>query len=331
MSGNGRSAVPSASLPASAAGRMCPFDYRYSPHSFNRAPDITTDVLYVVGGLYGNLAALDVIERLPEAERGDVTVVFNGDFHWFDAEPAWFNEVDRRVAAYPALRGNVETEIARNGDIGAGCGCAYPETVGDDVVRRSNEILLRLRGVAHPDMRARLQSLPLHLVAQVGDCRVGIVHGDAWSLAGWRFAQDMLDAPRCLPQLHRLRAAADIDVFACTHTCAAVLRDFATPAGRLTIVNNGAAGMPNFHSSRYGVVTRIAVTPSPHSPLYGTGQYGVHVDALSVHYDHTAFLARFGSVWPEGSPACKSYLPRIEYGPDYAIGVARPQTTIAIA
>ena len=36
----------------------------------------------------------------------------------------------------------------------------------------------------------------MHLVAQVGALRIGIVHGDAAALAGWRFAQDELDNPK---------------------------------------------------------------------------------------------------------------------------------------
>jgi hypothetical protein len=146
-------------------------------------------VLYVVGGLYGNLAALDAVERLAAAERMPTTIVFNGDFHWFDAEPQWFGEIERRVAPYLALRGNVETEITRAEDIGAGCGCAYPESVHEELVRRSNEIIEALRTVTPDDVRARIARLPMHLVAKVGALRVGVVHGDATSLAGWRFAR----------------------------------------------------------------------------------------------------------------------------------------------
>ena len=47
-----------------APGRLCPIDYRYAPESLNRQPDLTADVVYVVGGLYGNLPALR-IDRPP--------------------------------------------------------------------------------------------------------------------------------------------------------------------------------------------------------------------------------------------------------------------------
>jgi hypothetical protein len=312
----------SAISPQGEAGRTCPVDYRYLPSVFGRDADIATEVLYVVGGLYGNLAALNAIERLAAAEPVPPTIVFNGDFHWFDAEPQWFAEIERRVARHPALRGNVETEIARPGDVGAGCGCVYPASVGEDVVRRSNEIVLELRAAASPAARPRLAQLPMHLVAQVGALRVGIVHGDAASLAGWRFAQDNLDDAATLPWLADVRTASRIDAFASTHTCLAALRDFDLPSGRLTIINNGAAGMPNFRFSTFGVVSRIATSRSPHRSLYGLMRDGVRLDAIAVQYDQSAFLARFLARWPEGSPAHQSYFSRIASGPDYPMARA---------
>lgn len=307
------------------AGRVCPADYRYPPSIFDRPPEFAADVLYVVGGLYGNLAALDEVERLA-AEEG-AQIVFNGDFHWFDAEPAWFAQIDARVARHRAIRGNVETEIAREADIGAGCGCAYPASVAEDVVRRSNEILIDLRrtAAALPGTAGRLKSLPMHLVAMVGGLRVAAVHGDASGLAGWSFAHDSLDDSGAHAALDRVRRAAQVDVFASTHTCLAALRDFELRAGRLTIINNGAAGMPNFSRSRLGLISRIATTPSPHRPLYGIVRDGVHVDALALAYDNAAFLARFLACWPDGSAAHASYFQRITAGPDHAIAQARPQ------
>ena len=321
MTGILRALAPAAADTASA-GRICPIDYNYAPDVFARAPDLTAETLYVVGGLYGNLAALNAIEALAAAERVRPTIVFNGDFHWFDAEPDWFDAIEQGVAPHRALRGNVETEISRAENIGAGCGCAYPDNVGEDVVRRSNEILAQLRASASPAARARQRALPMHLVAQIGSLRVGIVHGDACALAGWRFAQDDLDEPRHRHWLSDIHRAAQIDVFASTHTCLAALRDFAWPAGRLTVINNGAAGMPNFSGTSFGVITRIAATPSPHSPLYGLRRDGVHIDALALVYDQSAFLSRFLARWPQGSPAHASYYRRIVDGPDYTMARA---------
>jgi len=314
-------------LPAAetSAGRICPRDYAYAPSLFARVADFTADTLYVIGGLYGNLAALEAIEKLAAAERASPVIVFNGDFHWFDAEPGWFAAIERGVTPHRALRGNVETEISRSEDIGAGCGCAYPDNVDDDVVHRSNEILTRLRAETSDGERARLRGLPMHLVAHVGALRVGIVHGDAGALAGWRFAHDALDEARHRGWLDDIAREAQVDVFASTHTCLAALRDITLSSGRLTIVNNGAAGMPNFAGSRFGVITRIATSPSSHQPLYGLARDGVHINAIAVGYDHDAFLDCFLKRWPEGSPAHASYYRRIVDGPDYTIGRAAPR------
>lgn len=306
-----------------AAGRICPVDYRYSPADLNRAPELAADILYVVGGLYGNLAALKQIEWLACRERAPVTIVFNGDFHWFDAEPAWFGAIEKGVARHHAIRGNVETEIARVDDIGAGCGCAYPESVDDGVVTRSNAILNDLRAVASAEAIARLRALPMHLVAGVGGLRVGIVHGDAAALAGWRFAHEALDDPANAAWLSDVRARSGIDVFAATHTCLAALRGFDTPAGRLTVVNNGSAGMANFAHSTFGLISRIATRPCPHACAYGTTIGDVFVDAVPVHYDVAEFLARFDARWPVGSAARVSYHQRMTAGPSYAIEQAK--------
>ena len=304
-------------------GRICPLDYFYDPAVFTRRADFAADILYVAGGLYGNLAAAHAIERLAAAERGNVAIVYSGDFHWFDAEDDWFDAVERAVTPHRALRGNVETEIARTVDIGAGCGCAYLSAVADDVVMRSNLILSRLRGVAAraPAARARVSGLPMHLVAEVGGLRVGVVHGDATSLAGWGFTREILSsAPPAM--LADLRARSHIDVFASTHTCLALLHDAALPNGRLTLINNGAAGMPNFKGTRCGLISRIAATPSPHEAVYGLRRDGVHIDALAVGYEHGQFLDRFLARWPAGTPAYLSYAQRILEGPAYTVAQA---------
>lgn len=304
------------------AGRLCPLDYTYSPAEFARAVDFAAETLYVVGGLYGNLPALETIKAMAAAD--DAEIVFNGDFHWFDAEPGWFAAIERGVRPHRALRGNVETEIAREGDIGAGCGCAYPPSVSSDVVRRSNDIIAQLQKAMPEAARTRLASLPMHSVAKVGILRVSIVHGDAAALAGWRFAQDELDNPKRIDWLSEIHAAAQVDVFASTHTCLAALRDFGLTRGRLTVINNGAAGMPNFTGTHHGVITRIATTSSPHKPMYGIVRNNVHIDALAVHYDTDAFLSRFLTRWPPGSPAYESYYSRIANGPDYPLARAKP-------
>jgi hypothetical protein len=313
-------------------GRTCPPHYGYSPRVFARAADIRADTLYVIGGLYGNVLVLDAIERMAAQERGGAELVFNGDFHWFDAAPELFGEVQRRVLAHLALRGNVETEIAGD-DSAAGCGCAYPESVPDDDVDRSNGILARLRAVAcdlGADARAALAALPMHAVAAVGGLHIGIVHGDAWSLAGWRFAHDALHAARA-DEAQRLRLAhafelGAVDGFACSHTCAPALACIDTPGGDRFVVNNGAAGMANFEGSSFGVITRIATRAVPAAleaqRLYGLHERGVWIDALAVPFDAAAWLARFDALWPPGSDAAVSYRARLAHGPAFTLDAA---------
>jgi len=306
---------------AAGAGRVCPADYRYTPEVFKRTPEFKTEVLYAAGGLYGNPGALDAIEALLAEETTPAMLICNGDFHWFDAEPDWFDDIDRRVAGHAALRGNVETEIARAGDIGAGCGCAYPSGVATETVERSNRILSELRAAAPPRLAAHLADLPMHGVATVGELKIGIIHGDAESLAGWNFAYERLAAADAGERLRTLRERSGIDVFACSHTCTAALCDLPGPRG-LTVINNGAAGMPNFSGLRCGVVTRIGVSPPPRPPLYGVTRRGVHIDALPVDYDTETFLQRFLARWPPGSPAYASYYRRLLDGPAQALADA---------
>jgi hypothetical protein len=342
--GAGEAAVPEPSSGISAnggqatAGRSCPASYGYGPHVFQRAAEIGADTLYVIGGLYGNPFALDTIEALAaqEARQGRPSqLVFNGDFHWFDTDPAVFEAITRRVLSHAALRGNVETELAGEDD-GFGCGCAYPEHVSDTEVERSNRIITRLRQTAMqvPDVRQRLGALPMHAVAQVGHARIAIVHGDANSLAGWDFAHDSLTDPRKQDALKRLLRTAQVDVFACSHTCLPALHCLDVDGRLHGVINNGAAGMPNFSGTRFGIISRIATTPAPrempvlHEAIWPISGRNVHVAAIAVEYDAAAWRKRFLLDWEAGSPAHESYFRRIENGPVYSPEQAYRQAPI---
>lgn len=304
--------------PTLTPGRSCPLSYRYTAKVFDRPEDLAADTLYVVGGLYGNLDALDAVETLFAAEAGSKAMVFNGDFHWFDIAPSLFAAVHDRVQRHTALRGNVETELASDDD-GAGCGCAYPNHVDDADVERSNSILRQLRDTSRqcPDLRNGLASLPMHAVARVGGARIGIVHGDAESLAGWRFDPAMLEDPANQPWLQQVFEQANVDVFASSHTCAPALHD----AGeQRLVINNGAAGMANHAGHTHGIVTRISVHPAPATvPVLQQRQVqGVYVQAVRVDFDDAGWQQRFLAMWPEGSPAHRSYWQRIVSGPQPA-------------
>lgn len=307
-------------------GRSCPLHYRYSPQVFVRAPQLRADALYVVGGLYGNVPALEAVLELAARERA--TLVFNGDFNWFDIDDAAFRAINAEVLRHHALRGNVETEISSDEDSDTasnGCGCAYPDEVSDEDVARSNAISEMLRATArrHADLRARLAALPMHCVAEVGGLRVAIVHGDLESLAGWSLAQDHLISSEKQKVVLNQILISMCRIVASSHTCLPVARQFDCRAGAYAVFNNGAAGMPNFRATQYGVITRIATSPArAATPLYGTRIERVYVDALPLAYEPVRWEREFLAQWPPGSAAYLSYYQRIVHGPAYSVGEA---------
>jgi hypothetical protein len=306
----------------SVPGRSCPLRYRYGASAIAAAPLIEAETLYVVGGLYGNVEALDMIEKLVSTEAGKLRVCFNGDFNWFNVDDHSFQVVMSRVLQHDAVLGNVEAELGVEGD-DAGCGCAYPDSVDSAVVERSNRIHARLKSTAarYPEFTARLDALPMFARYKVGDCRVGVVHGDADSLAGWRFSRTGLAATvadlTVADWLDDAFAQAQVEVFASSHTCEPVLHQRPHLSRANVVINNGAAGMPNFMGQLSGVITRISLTPFQTSTLPGVNvierveTHGVEVAAISVPYDHEHWRKRFLDNWPEGSEAYISYYLRI--------------------
>ena len=296
-------------------GRSCPLSYRYGAAALRRPADFSAQTLYVIGGLYGNQFALDALLALQHVEP-DAELVFNGDFNWFNRDDAAFSAINTEVLRHRALRGNVETELLSQ-DAAAGCGCGYPDYVDDADVARSNAMMGLLSQTAqrHRALGERLAALPMNLVAQVGGLRIGIVHGDADSLAGWRFGEEAIEPDR----LAAWFSTAQVRVFASSHTCLPVGETYATGIGPCALFNNGAAGMPNFAGTAYGLITRISTRPAPAAlrALYGTVINAVHLDCVPLYYDQKAWLAHFDRVWPADSPAALSYRRRIVNGPNY--------------
>jgi len=316
----------------------CPPSYQYPARTFRREPSLHADTVYVVGGLYGNVEALHEIFRMQEAEarRGTkVTLVFNGDHNWFNADEASFREVNQAALANVAIRGNVEAEIAAPT---GGCGCNYPDYVNPDYVAKSNAIMERLQATASafPGLRAGLDALPLSRTIQVDSQSIGIVHGDAETLSGWSFAAERLSpvgkvcsgddanaelTPR--ETIERYFRDAGVAAFASSHTCLAHARDFEVDGKSRLIINNGAAGLPNFAGTTFGLVTRISIDPAvPADSLYGTSIDGVRYDAIPVRFDQQAWVARFLANWAPGSPAHEAYFDRILKGPSFEINDA---------
>jgi hypothetical protein len=59
---------------------------------------------------------------------------FNGDFNWFNIVPEHLRRINALVPAYDAVRGDVETELARTaGSTEVACGWGYPNFMDDGV------------------------------------------------------------------------------------------------------------------------------------------------------------------------------------------------------
>ena len=309
------------------AGRACPIDYHLDQAVWasDPAPEHCFDTLLVVGGLYGNPFAGETVRAMAEAERallgegGRVGVVYNGDMHWFDRTAEEFARIEALSEGGIPLVGNVEAEVRRASDVGVGCGCAYPSCTDDASVSRSNRIHRIMRDAVrqHPNLVALLEGRPGHMVVQVGECKVGITHGDEKLLGGWDCSLEQLEQVLRQAELSDFMADNGIDIFATTHTCAAVACKL--PAG--VVVNNGAAGLPTFTGQQFGVLTRIAATPSEDA-IYRATHKGLFIEAVPVRYDHDAYLAWFDALWPRRSPAQISYRKRIVEGPDCYISDA---------
>ena len=312
-------------------GRSCPLHYRYAPAVFNRAAEIHAETLYVIGGLYGNPFALERIFAIAQQETSAPTLVFNGDFNWFNIDDANFRDINLAVLQHYALRGNVETELANNDTKdGAGCGCAYPENVSDTEVEYSNRIMAELQATAahFPQIRQRLAALPMHLVAEIGGVKIGVVHGDAHSLAGWDFSRETLSNPAAIKALQHDFINANVNIFASSHTCLPAIKTMPMindaerdVAG--VIVNNGSAGMANFCDTTHGLITRISRSPLASGGAATLSQSAtragdLYIDLLRVDFDSAAWTQMFLSNWPVGSAAHASYFERITRGPAFA-------------
>ncbi|GGY60239.1 metallophosphoesterase family protein [Marinobacter zhanjiangensis] len=299
-------------------GRTCPLHYRYRPGDLVRNPlACDADVLYVVGGLYGNPLALDEVEAMAERERARgqrVQLLFNGDFNWFNADDELFRNINARVLDHGAITGNVEYELARPGD-GAGCGCAYPEFVDDGVVERSNRIMARLQSVAanHSDLQDRLAGLPRYRCLLFGGLKVVVLHGDPESLAGWGLSHEVVES-------QGVEALADwfhetgADVIVSSHTCLPVMRSLTVDGRHRLFLNNGSAGMGNLAGDTAGLAARIAVSPPPEGAFSLPSVLPFSAALVPVHFPLKSWVTLFDRLWPAGSDAALSYRHRILNG-----------------
>ena len=259
---------------AERPGRNCPLHYRYSPSDLAVPASSCCEVLYVVGGLYGNMQALHRVLDLFELERGDKRLIFNGDFHWFDIDASAFAQIQRGVLAVrmrrAATRGN-RAALRRHQTTAWTAVAAAPIPIGW-AMRWSSVRTESSRGCAAPHARcpapaANSRCCRCGGASMSAPRRVAVVHGDAQSLSGWGFAQETLRVAGQQQLALQWFEQARVDFFASSHTCLPVFQGFEErPRNGAALIaplvlNNGAAGMPNLAGAREGLLTRIATRP----------------------------------------------------------------------
>lgn len=299
-------------------GRTCPSDYGIDSSIFkDTSKDKSLKLIYVVGGLYGNYEAIIALDKLAKSEKTSPTIIFNGDIHWFDVNFEDFYNVEDYLEnmEYETILtlGNVEAEIIRETDINVGCGCSYPECVDNGSVERSNRMhsMMKANIRKNNDMVKRLKSRSKAIVVEINGLRVVVCHGDEKSLAGWMCSRENLSEKTRQEDLKYWFTENNIDVIACTHTCSAAAYCDENKA----VINNGAAGMPNFKGQKSGLISRISKEPNPKA-IYRSKIKDVYIEAIPLEYDYDKFIKWFDSKWGPGSDAQVSYRDRIVKGTD---------------
>ena len=297
-------------------GRVTPPDYHLSLSIFKAEPALSCDTLIVAGGVYGNPFALDALDELVVQENGKLLVVLNGDIHWFDKSAENFSAIEERIRPYLPLIGNVEAELRRVVDIGAGCGCSYPECTSDAAVSRSNNIHYVLSSALAQrfDLKALLEERLPAVVVNVGGKKVGISHGDEKLISGWGCSRESLQEVTRQAELDCWMVETGVDILTTTHTCAPV----AIKLKNGIVINNGASGMPNFSGQKHGLIVRISINAFT-EPVFSAHYDDIFVEAIPLYYNHEGYLAWFDQLWPALSPASLSYRDRIINGPDDSI------------
>lgn len=303
------------------AGRSCPMDYVLKEEMFEKSIKGDYDTLYIIGGLYGNKFAAEEIENIVEngRKKGEKSiVVLNGDSHWFDKDEKTFYEIEDKIKKWIPMQGNVEMEMTRISDIGVGCGCAYPECVDDESVERSNKIHGELKKIALNDkvLREELSLRPKVQIFSISDKKICVTHGDEKLLGGWGCSIDSLSSEKRQEELKEWMDKKNISVMAVSHTCSPVFIGYGKDGeengeiSEAAVINNGAAGLPNFNNGRYGIISRVSRYKSKDA-IYRTKIGDIYVEGIPVNYNVDKFVEWFDKIWEKGSAAEISYRGRI--------------------
>ena len=215
----------------------------------------------LVADAHGNPAGLEVCLRAL-ARQGVARIYFLGDAVGYLPEAAGVLALLRTSGAI-CIRGNHEAMLL--GELGV------PE--GRDPVYRLSDAAAQLEG---GDL-AWIRSWPTRLEAELEGARLLLVHGSpADPLRAYVYPDADLDSFRAL--------AFDAVFMGHTH------RPFVAPAGRVTVVNVGSAGMPR----DVGHLASCA--------LYDTGSRSAEI--LRAGFDAPGLIAKWGDRIHPAAAAC---------------------------
>lgn len=290
-------------------GRNCSLNYLLAKDWQKNIKDIDEDVIYIIGGLYGNIEALKAIKKLSLVESKKPLLIFNGDIHWFDVLEKDFLEIEKIIEKDIKLLGNVEYELFSNNS-NLGCGCNYPTTVSDDVVERSNIIhSIMKKNIKNYNILENIKKREKTIVINYKNKKIAITHGDEKNLAGWDCSRENLTNYDRRKELSNWFEKNNIDILATTHTCLPIVSKF----NKSILINNGSSGMANIKNETYGLITRIA-SNSHSDSVFSVKIDDIFVELVKINFDLASFLEWFDNIWDSSSPASMSYRNRIING-----------------
>ena len=178
------------------------------------------------------------LRRRPQSPRK--ALVFNGDFHWFDAEPGWFRQrpAAQVNAGTAATRGNVETELARDASWATPAAAAPTPTGSADAsggAQQPHHSSTCTRPCRPSAPRPQLAALPLVPARRGGrawpwpSCTVTPTLWPAGRLSHEAMQAEHADATTP-PGKPASRLRSDVRAFASSHTCMPVLQGIGAKA-----------------------------------------------------------------------------------------------------
>ena len=304
-------------------GRSCPTAYRYAPRALRpRAGRRGRDAL-VVGGLYGNVEALDEVARHGGARarrrrRSSSTATSTGSTR----PPDDFRRVAGRGAA-PCRPARQRGDGDRRRGLAAPAAAApIPLDVSDAGRRRAPTRSWRgcaRRRARFPAARRALAALPMHARGARGRgarghrARRRVLAGRL----GVRAGRPRRPRPSPLAR-QRVRGMRGVDVFASSHTCLPALRAFDFGHGR----GGGRQQRRGGHAElRRRALRRDHAhlgAPAPGTPCTARGWPAFSSTRSPCATTRPPGRARFIASWPAGSAAHDSYFRRIAHGPGFA-------------